>query len=94
MGPFKTQLLHVALPICFSLSLLFQGIKQHNPAAYVLNKTVAKHRVAAAPGTTSTTKPDSLNPNTDAVAVRFICLFMCVRVSAGEWNLSPFNKEQ
>lgn len=62
----------------FSRSLLFQGIKQHNPAAYVLNKTVAKHRAAAVPGIASTTKPDSLNPNTDAVAVRFVCLFSIV----------------
>uniref|UniRef100_A0A4W6EY09 RNA binding motif protein 27 n=1 Tax=Lates calcarifer TaxID=8187 RepID=A0A4W6EY09_LATCA len=44
------------------------GIKQHNAAAYVLNKTVPKHRLAAAAGTTVTPKPDSLNPNTDTVA--------------------------
>ncbi|KAM7374591.1 hypothetical protein PAMP_007238 [Pampus punctatissimus] len=30
------------------------GIKQHNPAAYVLNKTVPKHRLPAAAGTTLT----------------------------------------
>lgn len=44
------------------------GIKQHNAAAYVLNKTVAKPRAAPPPGTSST-KVDGLNPNTDAVAV-------------------------
>ncbi|XP_033466974.1 RNA-binding protein 27 isoform X2 [Epinephelus lanceolatus] len=48
---------------------MHKGIKQHNPAAYVLNKTVPKHRVPAAPGVTVTTKPDSLNPNTDMVTV-------------------------
>lgn len=52
-----------------------QGIKQHNAAAYVLNKTVAKHRPAALPGATSTAKVDSLNPNTDAVAVRLVFYF-------------------
>ncbi|XP_045894908.1 RNA-binding protein 27 isoform X3 [Micropterus dolomieu] len=46
-----------------------QGIKQHNPAAYVLNNTQPKHRLLAAAGTTATTKPDSLNPNTEAVTV-------------------------
>uniref|UniRef100_A0A3B4VHM3 RNA binding motif protein 27 n=1 Tax=Seriola dumerili TaxID=41447 RepID=A0A3B4VHM3_SERDU len=48
---------------------MHKGVKQHNPAAYVLNKTVPKHRLAAAPGTTAPTKLDSLNPNTDAVTV-------------------------
>ncbi|XP_023285239.1 RNA-binding protein 27 isoform X3 [Seriola lalandi dorsalis] len=48
---------------------MHKGVKQHNPAAYVLNKTVPKHRLAAAPGTTAQTKLDSLNPNTDAVTV-------------------------
>ncbi|XP_034461599.1 RNA-binding protein 27 isoform X3 [Hippoglossus hippoglossus] len=43
-----------------------QGIKQHCPAAYVLNKTVPKHRLAAAAGATAGTRPDCLNPNTDA----------------------------
>uniref|UniRef100_A0A3B5A435 RNA binding motif protein 27 n=1 Tax=Stegastes partitus TaxID=144197 RepID=A0A3B5A435_9TELE len=47
------------------------GIKQHNPAAYVLNKTVPKHHLTAAAGTTAPAKPDSLNPNTDTVTVRF-----------------------
>ncbi|XP_054482068.1 RNA-binding protein 27 isoform X3 [Anoplopoma fimbria] len=46
-----------------------QGIKQHSPAAYVFNKTVPKHRMPATPGITATTKPDSLNPNTDAAPV-------------------------
>ncbi|XP_069002153.1 RNA-binding protein 27 isoform X1 [Embiotoca jacksoni] len=46
-----------------------QGIKQHNPAAYVLNNTVPKHHLPAAAGTTTTPKPDNLNPNTDSVAV-------------------------
>ncbi|XP_019719709.1 RNA-binding protein 27 isoform X2 [Hippocampus comes] len=40
-----------------------QGIKQHNPAAYVLNK----HRSPVAVGTTST--PDNLNPNAEAAHV-------------------------
>ncbi|XP_017276923.1 RNA-binding protein 27 isoform X3 [Kryptolebias marmoratus] len=39
-----------------------QGIKQHNPAAYVLNKTVPKHHLNA-------TKTDGLNPNSDTVNV-------------------------
>ncbi|XP_068571835.1 RNA-binding protein 27 isoform X3 [Cebidichthys violaceus] len=46
-----------------------QGIKQHSPAAYVLNKTVPKHRMPALPGITAAVKPDSLNPNTDALTV-------------------------
>ncbi|XP_063750842.1 RNA-binding protein 27 isoform X3 [Eleginops maclovinus] len=46
-----------------------QAIKQHNPAAYVLNNTVPKHRVPALPGAPATTKADSLNPNADAVTV-------------------------
>ncbi|XP_030293602.1 RNA-binding protein 27 isoform X2 [Sparus aurata] len=46
-----------------------QRIKQHSPAAYVLNKTVPKHRLPAVAGITATTKPDSLNPNTDTVTV-------------------------
>ncbi|XP_018547845.1 RNA-binding protein 27 isoform X2 [Lates calcarifer] len=50
-------------------SNVHKGIKQHNAAAYVLNKTVPKHRLAAAAGTTVTPKPDSLNPNTDTVNV-------------------------
>ncbi|XP_037125116.1 RNA-binding protein 27 isoform X1 [Syngnathus acus] len=40
-----------------------QGIKQHNPAAYVLNK----HRPPAPVGTTSA--PDNVNPNAEAVNV-------------------------
>lgn len=50
-------------------SNVHKGIKQHNPAAYVLNKTVPKHHLTAAAGITATTKPDSLNPNTDTVTV-------------------------
>ncbi|KAF3841075.1 hypothetical protein F7725_006937, partial [Dissostichus mawsoni] len=46
-----------------------QVIHQHNPAAYVLNKTVPKHRVPALPEVPAPTKADSLNPNTDAVTV-------------------------
>uniref|UniRef100_A0A8D0APT8 RNA binding motif protein 27 n=1 Tax=Sander lucioperca TaxID=283035 RepID=A0A8D0APT8_SANLU len=46
------------------------GIKQHSPAAYVLNKTVPKHHLQALPGVTATTKPGSLNTNTDVVTVR------------------------
>ncbi|XP_026183588.1 RNA-binding protein 27 isoform X2 [Mastacembelus armatus] len=45
------------------------NVHKHNPAAYVLNKTALKHRLPTAAGTTSTTKPDSLNPNTDTVTV-------------------------
>ncbi|XP_054482067.1 RNA-binding protein 27 isoform X2 [Anoplopoma fimbria] len=48
---------------------MHKGIKQHSPAAYVFNKTVPKHRMPATPGITATTKPDSLNPNTDAAPV-------------------------
>ncbi|TNN40307.1 RNA-binding protein 27 [Liparis tanakae] len=43
------------------------GIKQHSPAAYVLNKTLPKHR--AMPGFTATARPDGTSPNADAVAV-------------------------
>ncbi|XP_028277594.1 RNA-binding protein 27 [Parambassis ranga] len=50
-------------------SSVHKGIKQHNPAAYVLNKTVQKHHLPAAAGTTATTKPDGLNPNTDPANV-------------------------
>ncbi|XP_034405310.1 RNA-binding protein 27 isoform X2 [Cyclopterus lumpus] len=50
-------------------SNMHTGIKQHSPAAYVLNKTVPKHRMPVLPGFTATIKPDSLNPNTDAVTV-------------------------
>ncbi|KAK5918226.1 hypothetical protein CgunFtcFv8_003005 [Champsocephalus gunnari] len=46
-----------------------QVIHQHNPAAYVLNKTVPKHRLPALPEVPAPTKADSLNPNTDAVTV-------------------------
>lgn len=62
------------LPLPVSQFFLhLQGIRQHNPAAYVLNKTVPKHRLPAVSGSTSTIKADSLNPNTDTVTVRFRC---------------------
>ncbi|XP_032388848.1 RNA-binding protein 27 isoform X2 [Etheostoma spectabile] len=48
-------------------SNMHKGIKQHSPAAYVLNKTVPKHHQQALPGVTVATKPGSLN--TDAVTV-------------------------
>lgn len=51
--------------------LYIQGIKQHNAAAYVLNKTLPKHRLPATAGTTATTKTDSLTSNTDTVTVRY-----------------------
>ncbi|XP_041807889.1 RNA-binding protein 27 isoform X1 [Chelmon rostratus] len=50
-------------------SNVHKGIKQHNPAAYVLNKTVPKHRLPAVAGIAATTKADSLNPNADTVTV-------------------------
>ncbi|XP_074527522.1 RNA-binding protein 27 isoform X2 [Halichoeres trimaculatus] len=50
-------------------SNVHKGIKQHNPAAYVLNKTLPKHRLSVAAGTTVTAKPDGLNPNPDTVNV-------------------------
>uniref|UniRef100_A0A3Q0S545 RNA binding motif protein 27 n=1 Tax=Amphilophus citrinellus TaxID=61819 RepID=A0A3Q0S545_AMPCI len=46
-------------------SNMHKGIKQHNPAAYVLNKTVPKHHLTATAGTTTNAKSDNLNPNTD-----------------------------
>ena len=66
----------------FNLMFYQQGIKQHCPAAYVLNKTVPKHRLAAAAGATAGTRPDCLNPNTDAAYVGFslyarACLCVC-----------------
>ncbi|XP_029304776.1 LOW QUALITY PROTEIN: RNA-binding protein 27 [Cottoperca gobio] len=48
---------------------MHKAIKQHNPAAYVLNKTVPKHRVPALPGIPAATKPDGLNPNPDAATM-------------------------
>ncbi|CAI5643072.1 unnamed protein product [Oreochromis niloticus] len=50
-------------------SNMHKGIKQHNPAAYVLNKTVPKHHLSAATGATANAKSDNLNPNTDTAAV-------------------------
>uniref|UniRef100_A0A8C4E567 RNA binding motif protein 27 n=1 Tax=Dicentrarchus labrax TaxID=13489 RepID=A0A8C4E567_DICLA len=57
-----------------------QGIKQHSPAAYVLNNTVPKHRLPAVAGITATTKPDSLNPNTDLVTVCFSLKWLALNV--------------
>ncbi|XP_041864449.1 RNA-binding protein 27 isoform X1 [Melanotaenia boesemani] len=49
-------------------SNMHKGVKQHNPAAYVFNKTVPKHHLnAAVVGPTNTAKTDGLNPNSDAV---------------------------
>ncbi|KAM4544545.1 RNA-binding protein 27 isoform 2-T2 [Odontesthes bonariensis] len=48
-------------------SNMHKGIKQHNPAAYVLNNIVPKHHLNAAAGTTNTTKTEGLNPNSDAI---------------------------
>ncbi|KAM9333706.1 RNA-binding protein 27 isoform 2-T2 [Pholidichthys leucotaenia] len=48
-------------------SSIHKAIKQHNPAAYVLNKTLPKHHVTSAAG--MTTKTDNLNSNTESVAV-------------------------
>ncbi|XP_063341695.1 RNA-binding protein 27 isoform X2 [Pelmatolapia mariae] len=50
-------------------SNMHKGIKQHNPAAYVLNKTIPKHHLSAAAGATTNAKSDNLNPNTDTAAV-------------------------
>ncbi|TMS14528.1 RNA-binding protein 27 [Larimichthys crocea] len=50
-------------------SSVHKGIKQHSPAAYVLNKTVLKHRLPTGAVVAATNKLDSLNPNTDAVTV-------------------------
>lgn len=50
-------------------SNMHKGIKQHNPAAYVLNKTVPKHHLSATAGATTNAKSDNLNPNTDTAAV-------------------------
>ncbi|XP_054907505.1 RNA-binding protein 26 isoform X1 [Poeciliopsis prolifica] len=52
-----------------SHSNMHKGIKQHSPGAYVLNKTVPKHHLNAAPGTTIATKTDGMNPNSDALIV-------------------------
>ncbi|CAG5872098.1 unnamed protein product [Menidia menidia] len=48
-------------------SNMHKGIKQHNPAAYVLNNTLPKHHLNAAAGTTNTTKTEGLNPNSESV---------------------------
>ncbi|KAM6907882.1 RNA-binding protein 27 [Xenentodon cancila] len=50
-------------------SNMHKGIKQHNPAAYVLNKTIPKHHLNATAGATNAMKTDSLNPNPATVAV-------------------------
>ncbi|XP_029957037.1 RNA-binding protein 27 isoform X2 [Salarias fasciatus] len=48
---------------------MHKGIKQHNPAAYVLNKTVPKHHLPVAAGTAALAKLDGLNANTDSAHV-------------------------
>ncbi|XP_015245348.1 PREDICTED: RNA-binding protein 27 [Cyprinodon variegatus] len=48
---------------------MHKGIKQHSPGAYVLNNTVPKHPLNAAPGTTNVIKSDGLNPNSDPLIV-------------------------
>ncbi|KAM9728109.1 RNA-binding protein 27 isoform 3-T3 [Menidia menidia] len=48
-------------------SNMHKGIKQHNPAAYVLNNTLPKHHLNAAAGTTNPTKTEGLNPNSESV---------------------------
>ncbi|XP_058484082.1 RNA-binding protein 27 isoform X1 [Solea solea] len=48
-------------------SNVHRGIKQHNPAAYVLNKTIPKHRLVVAAGDSAAIKMDG--PNTDAATV-------------------------
>ncbi|XP_027886811.1 RNA-binding protein 27 isoform X3 [Xiphophorus couchianus] len=50
-------------------SNMHKGIKQHSPGAYVLNNTVPKHHLNAAPGTTIATKTDGMNPSSDALVV-------------------------
>ncbi|XP_041657613.1 RNA-binding protein 27 isoform X3 [Cheilinus undulatus] len=50
-------------------SIIHKGIKQHNPAAYVLNKTLPKHRLTAGAGTMAATKLDGLTPNSDSVTL-------------------------
>lgn len=52
-----------------------QGIRQHNPAAYVLNKTGAKHRCPAGPANVPATNSDSLDSYAEPVAVRVTHLF-------------------
>lgn len=70
--------------------MFLQGIKQHSPGAYVLNNTVPKHHLNAAPGTTIATKTDGMNPSSDALVVRFssphqytkisLLTFFCVEI--------------
>ncbi|XP_077962910.1 RNA-binding protein 27 isoform X5 [Gasterosteus aculeatus] len=48
---------------------MHKGIKQHSPAAYVLNNIVPKHCVPALPGLAAGTRLDGLNPNADALTV-------------------------
>ncbi|PWA22775.1 hypothetical protein CCH79_00002429, partial [Gambusia affinis] len=50
-------------------SNMHKGIKQHSPGAYVLNNTVPKHHLNAAPASTVATKTDGMNPNSDALIV-------------------------
>lgn len=59
-------------------------MRQHNPAAYVLNKTVNKHRSPAGSANVSTTKSDSLDPLAEPVTVHLYCavfLFLFLRVN-------------
>ncbi|XP_056911505.1 RNA-binding protein 27 isoform X2 [Takifugu flavidus] len=50
-------------------SNMHMGIRQHNPAAYVLNKTIGKRRSPAGSANVSTTNLDSLDSRTEPVAV-------------------------
>lgn len=59
------------LTLYSAFSFYLQGIRQHNPAAYVLNKTGPKHRSPVASANVSTTKSDSLDSPTEPVTVRF-----------------------
>lgn len=70
---------HAALFFSFEIpslhsafSFYLQGIRQHNPAAYVLNKTGPKHRPPAGPASVSSSKSDSVDSTgPEPVTVRF-----------------------
>ncbi|XP_056140956.1 RNA-binding protein 27 [Lampris incognitus] len=49
-------------------SSLHKGIKQHSPAAYVLNKTVPKHRLPGATTAPPASKPEPVHPGTEPAA--------------------------
>lgn len=74
---------HLFISVCFkspkyTLRCFFfylQGIRQHNPAAYVLNKTGPKHRSPAGPANVSITKSDSLDSPIEPLTVR-LTLFL------------------